>query len=161
MARYIPSGVAKVVFAPAVSSIAAPTQAEIAAGTVLTSAGGTLIDALAEMNNWETAVDNIDVPDVQTTFDSQIPGRTKASNPTTMHYDNDAAATIRTALAEGTAGYMIIMRYGSTTGKRAEVYPCKVSSLNDSQVDNKNTPAMFTVTYAVSSKPNKVAVIAA
>lgn len=160
MSRYIPSGKAKVVFAPA-ATLTAPTQAQIAAGTVLTTAGGTLIDGLAEMNGWETEPDNIDVPDVQSKFDSQIPGRTKAGKATTTHYDNDAAATIRTALAETTAGYMIIMRYGSTTGNRAEVYPCTVSALNDSQVDNKNAPAMFTVSYAITSTPSKVAVIAA
>lgn len=160
MGRYIPSGVAKVVFAPA-ATLTAPTQAQINAGTVLTAAGGTLIDALAEMNGWETNPDNVDVPDVQSKFVGQIVGQTKAPNPSTLHYDNDAAATIRTALAEGTAGFMIIMRYGQGVGKRAEVYPCTVSSLNDSQVDNKNNAAMFTVTYAVTSAPSKVAVQAA
>ncbi len=159
MARYIPSGKAKVVFAPAVANIAAPTVAEINAGTVLTVAGGTLIDALAAMNNWETKVDNIDVPDVQSKFDGQITGRSKASEPTTEHYDNDAAATIRTALAEGTVGYMVKMPYGQTAGKRAEVYPATVSTINDSQIDAANKPAMFVVTYSVTAAPNKNAVI--
>ncbi len=161
MSRYIPSGVSKVVFAPACASIAAPTQAEITAGTVLNVAGGTVAAGLAHMDGWETAVSNIDVPDVQTTFDGQIPGRTKASEASCTFYDDDASSTIRTALAEATAGYMIIMRYGGTTGKRAQVYPCKVSTLNDSQINAENTASMFVVTFAVTSAPNKNGVITA
>ncbi len=161
MAKYIPSGKAKVVFAPAVANIAAPTQAEINAGTVLTVAGGTLIDGLESMEGWETAVNNIEVPDVQNTFDGEIPGRTKSSGAKTNHYDNDAAATIRTALAEGTAGFMVIMRYGQTTGKRSEVYPCKVSALNDSQVNADNKAAMFTADFSITSAPNKNGLVTA
>lgn len=158
--RYIPSGNAKVVFAPSISSTSAPTVAEINAGTVLTVPGSTATAGLAEMSNWETAASNIEVPDVASTFDKTIPGRTKAGEPSISFYDDSAGtSTVRTALAEGTAGYMVIMRYGQTVGKRAEVYPCKVSALNDSQVNNKNEPAMFTAVFAITDTPNKNASI--
>lgn len=161
MSRYIPSGVSKVVFAPSVSSAAAPTQAEITAGTVLTVAGSTAAAGLVEMSGWETAPSDVEVPDVASRFTGKIPGRTSASDASVTFYDDDATLTIRTALAEGTAGYMIIMRKGGTTGYPSEVYPCKVNALNSSQITSANEPAKFVASFSITSSPTKVGVIAA
>jgi len=161
VARYKPSNKAKVVFAPAVASLAAPTQAEINAGTVLCTPGTFVAAGLRELQNFESSATFIDTPDAATDFDSKIPGRKQAGNPAMVFYDDDASSTIRTALAEGTAGYVIIMRYGQLAGKRAEVYPVTIAALNDSQVDSNNNASMFTVDCAITSTPNKNAVQAA
>ncbi len=161
MSRYIPSGVAKVVFAPSVSSLAAPTQAEITAGTVLTVAGTTAAAGLVEMSGWETAPSDVEVPDVSSRFTAKIPGRTGTSDASCTFYDDDASTTIRTALAEGTAGYMIIMRQGGTTGKPCAVYPCKVNALNDSQIGSDNKAQTFMASFSITSSPNKTGTIAA
>lgn len=159
MARYKPSNKAKVVFSPSVASLAAPTVAEINAGTVLCTPGTFANAGLKELQNFESAATFIDTPDAATDFDSKIPGRKQAGNPSLVFYDDDASSTIRTALAENTSGFVIIMRYGQTVGKRAEVYPVTVASLNDSQVNSDNNASMFTVAVAITATPNKNGVI--
>jgi len=161
MPRYIPSGVAKVVFAPSVANRAAPTQAEITAGTTLTVAGTTAAAGLVEMSGFETASSDVETPDVSSRFTAKIPGRTGTSDASATFYDDDATLTIRTALAEGTAGVMIIMRKGGTTGFPTECYPCTVNVLNSSQVTSANEPSKFMVTFSLSAAPTKVGVIAA
>lgn len=156
MGKFIYPGVAKVVFAPSVSNLAAPSSGEISAGTVLTTPGTTGL--MKVMKGWTTEPSNADVPDVGTTFIPTIPGMKSSSEASIEFYDDDASTTIRTALAEGTAGYMIIMRYGQTTGKRAEVFPCKVTTLNDIDIEAAANPAMFVATFAITSAPNKSAV---
>ncbi len=158
--RYMYPGKAKVVFAPAVANPAAPTAPEISAGTVLTQPGSTVATGMKEMRNWETSAGTTPVPDVASTFDSTIPGRQSAGEPQIEFYDDDAASNaIRTALAEGTSGYVIIMPQGQTTGRRCEVWPVKVNTVNQNQVTNGADPATFTVTFAVPSAPTKTAVV--
>jgi len=161
MARYHSSNKAKVVFAPAVSSLAAPTRVEIAAGTVLTVAGSTAAAGLIEDSGFETTPSDITVPDVGTDFDGTIPGRQAASSASLKFYDDDATSTIRTALAEGTAGYIIRMPYGDVEAKRCEVWPVRVSALNDSAITSANEAKTFMVTLATTSEPSKVAVVPA
>lgn len=155
MARFHPSNKSKVVFAPAVASLSAPSRAEITAGTVLTVAGSTTLAGLKEMSGWETAASDITVPDVGTDHDGVIPGRTSTSTATMTFYDDDASSTIRTACAEDTTGYIILFPYGDSTGVRVETWPVRVSTLNDSQITSANEAKTFTVTFSVTSKPNK------
>lgn len=161
MARFHPSNKTKVVFAPAVASLAAPSRAEITAGTVLTVAAGTTVAGLVEMAGFETAASDITVPDVATDYDATIPGRKQASNASLTFYDDDASATVRTALAENTAGYVIIMPYGDVPTKRCEVWPVRVSALNDSQITSANEAKKFMVNVSITASPNKNAVIPA
>lgn len=157
MARYHSSNKAKVVFAPAVASLSAPSRAEITAGTVLTVAGSTAYAGLIEDAGWETAASDIAVPDVGTDFDGTIPGRQAASSATMKFYDDDASNTIRTALAEGTSGYVIRFPQGDSTGERIEVWPVRVSTINDSAITSANEAKTFMVQFSVTSEPNKSA----
>lgn len=157
MTKYIYPGTAKIVFAPSVSNIAAPTQAEINAGTALSTPGVT--GQMKVAKDWGTDPGTIEVPDVGTTFVGTIPGMTSGKSASIDFYDDDTSTTIRTALAEGTAGYVIIMRRGQAATRRAEVFPVKVNTVNDADIDaGSNAPAMFTVTFSVTSVPNKNAV---
>lgn len=161
MARYKPSNKAKVVFCTSISNTAAPTQAELSAGTALCTPGTYVAAGLKEMQNFESKTNFIGTPDAAQDFDSQIPGRKSAGNPAIVFYDDDASTTIRTALAEGTAGYVVKMPYGQVSTKRCEVYPVTVGALNDSQVNSDNAAYMFTVDFAITSAPVKTAVVTA
>lgn len=162
MARSKLTGREKVVFAPSVASLAAPTQAEINAGTALCTPGTNVVAGLVALQNFESKTGFISVPDAATDFDSQIVGRKSAGEPSLEFYDDDAGTSVpRTALAEGTAGYIIRMPYGQTTGKRAMVYPVTIGSLNDSQLTSAAEAAKFMVLVAITSTPNKNATIAA
>jgi hypothetical protein len=154
-------GVEKVVFAPSVASLAAPTRLEITAGVVLVDPGVYAHEGLQEMSGFEAASTFIDVPDASTDFDGKIPGRKQAGEPTLNFYESDSGSPVRTALAQDTEGYVIRMPYGDVAGKRCEVYPVTVASVNTSQLTSGNDAATFAAAMAVTAKPDKEAVIPA
>lgn len=154
-------GVEKDVFCPSIASLAAPTRAEINAGVVLVSPGVYQHEGLSEMDGFEAASTFIDVPDASTDFDGKIPGRKQAGEPMLTFYESDSGSPVRTALAEGTSGYVIRMPYGDVATKRCEVYPVTVASANTSQLTSGNDAATFAIAMAITAKPNKEAVIPA
>lgn len=159
MARYIPDGNTKVVFAPAVANLAAPTSGEITAGTVLCLPGASTIAALKEMAGFETNQDFKVMQDVANKIDTKIPGRQTLPDASMTFFDDNASSTVRTAVAEGTVGFLIIMPYGQVTGKRGQVWPVTIGALNDSQITSGGDPATFMVAVAITGAPNKSAVL--
>lgn len=156
MSKYIVSGKAKVVFAPAVANIAAPTTGEMSAGTILNNPGGTVIAGLISMTGFTSEQGFITTADLQTDTDSKFPGRRTIGDASMMFYDDDASSTIRTALAEGTAGYICRFPYGQSAGKRCEVFPVTIGALNDADYDaTANEVQKFSVAVAITAKPNK------
>lgn len=152
MARFFRRGVSKVRFLPAVAG-ASPTRAEITAGTDLSA-------AIAAIGGFSLENAPITTPDLATQFDSQIDGPDTSGASTLTFYDDDTSTTVRTALAKGTAGYLLFMPYGDVTSKRCEVWPVKSTGVND-QWSLDATSAQFQVGFAVTSKPNQSGVIPA
>lgn len=143
MARFFRRGTTKLNFETA---SATPTVTQINAGTPLTP-------AVADTAGWDFSNTPITTPDLSTTFDTQIGGPDSAGTPTITFYDDDASATIRTALAKGNAGFLVRCPYGITTAKRAEVFPVVITALNDAYTLG-NEAAKFIVGFAVTSVPN-------
>jgi hypothetical protein len=125
----------------------APTQAEITGGTDLT----TSINAIAGFDLSNTA---IAVPDLGSTFNKSIPGEDTTQASTITFYDDDSGSAIRTALAKGTAGFIILMPYGQASGKRAEVWPVRSSGVNDTW-DLAADAARFVVSFAITDVPSQ------
>lgn len=160
--RYIPSGVSKVVVAPAVANLAAPTRSEINAGTVLSAPGVDQTDGLIALEGFESESSNITTPDVSSDFDTTIPGRESASDGKISCYDpDDGVSAKRTALAEGTVAVVIIMKNGDVAGRRCQCWPIRVSALNDSQVNADNSAATWTAAVTFPRRPRKDAVVPA
>src|SRR5690349_12875348 len=113
MGRFFRRGLSKIQFLPAVANLNAPTSGEISAGTDLTG-------SIESIGGFEFSNSPIVTPDLSTTFDTQIPGADTTSTSTLTFYDDSSSGTIRTALAKGTAGFILLQPYGSTTAKRAE-----------------------------------------
>lgn len=153
MARFFRRGVSEAVFAPAVASLAAPTTAEITAGTDLSA-------SIADLAGFMLENAPIATPDLSSTFDSQIDGPDTTSDSSLTFYDDDTATTIRDALAKGTDGFLILMPYGNTVGKRAEVWPVRSTGVND-EWDMGATAARFKVGFAVTSVPEQDGAITA
>lgn len=143
MSRFFRRGESAIVFETA---SATPTLAQINAGTQLTT-------AIANITGWDFANTPISTPDLSTTFDTQIGGPDTVGSPTIEFYDDDAAATIRTALAKGNSGWIIRCPYGKTSGLRSEVFPVKSTALNDSYTLG-NEAAKFVVGFAITAAPN-------
>lgn len=149
MARFFRRGVSAIKFVPAVAGTS-PTRAEITAGTNLTA-------QIAGIGGFSLNNSPIATPDLATAFDSQIDGPDTTDTSTLNLYDDDAAATIRTALAKGTAGFVLLFPYGDVPGKRVEVWPAKSTGVND-QWGLDAAAAQFQVGFAVTAKPNQAGV---
>lgn len=158
MAAFIRRGKEKWVFAPAVASIAAPSRAEITAGTILTVPGTT--SQLVAFSGFATDIADADTSDMSSIQDTAIPGTIPVATPTLTFKDDDASTTIRAALAEGTAGFIIRMPYGDVPTKRCTVFPVRVGSINDGE-ELGNEAAKFMVRFSQTAAASKVAVIPA
>lgn len=143
MSRFFRRGETKIVFETAGAT---PTLAQINAGTDLSP-------AISNVTGWDFANSPITTPDLSTTFDTQIPGNDTAGTPTIEFYDDDASATIRTALAKGNAGFIVRCPYGIVNPKRSEVFAVKITALNDSYT-LANEAAKFVVGFAITAAPN-------
>lgn len=146
MARFFRRGVSKVKFLPAVAGTS-PTRAEITAGTDLSP-------AIAGINGFSLANNPITTPDLATNFDSQIDGPDSADQSSLNFYDDDTTTTIRTAVAKGTTGFVVLFPYGDVAGKRCEVWPSKSTGVND-EWGLDATAAQFQVGFAVTAKPTQ------
>lgn len=152
--RFFRRGKSLIKFLPAVASLTAPTSAEITAGVDLSP----LLQGIA---GFQLSNAPIETPDLSTVFNSQINGPDSVSTSTITLYDGTEATTptiaARTALAKGTAGFILLQPYGATTAKRAEVWPVTVTGINDAW-DLGATAAQFVVGFAVTSTPAQNAV---
>jgi hypothetical protein len=149
MARFFRRGVSRFYFLPACANLDAPTSGEITAGKELTG-------SIADIAGWEYTNQVIETPDYATTFDSQIGGPDKAAASSFTLYDGDqtADATLRAALAKGTAGFVLLAPYGATATKRAEVWPATVIAESD-RYTTGNEAAKYMVQYSVTSRPHQ------
>lgn len=148
MTRYMRRGVAGVRFAPAVANKAAPTTAEVNAGTDLTP-------QFAEIAGFEFTNAPIGTPDLTSTFTKQIGGEDTAPASSITFYEDNTTNPIRTALAKGTTGFVLLYPYTQTygSGAKLEVWPVIVTS-NVRQWSVGNDPARFVVSFAITDVPN-------
>lgn len=161
--RFIVSGVAKVVFAPAVATLAAPSRVEITAGTVLASPSlSTTVMGLESISGLELQEQPVVGADVNSVVDKKYKGRKSLPDAVlTFFDDSDGGGAIRTAVAPDTSGYLIVMKYGDVATERCEVWPGRFTTLNDSQVSSANELAKFMATFVVDNAPSQNAVIPA
>jgi hypothetical protein len=151
VAAFFRRGKSKIYFLPAIANLAAPTAPEFTAGQDLS-------EAVVAIGGFQFSNSPIATPDLATTFDSQIPGSDTADNTSLTFKDDVAATVIRTALAKGTNGYIVLCPYGKVTAKRAETWPVTSTGFND-QWDLGNTAAQAMVQFAVTAPPNQAAVL--
>lgn len=142
-------------FLPSVASKAAPTTAEVTAGT-------DILVQLAEITGFIFANTPIMVPDMTTTFTKQIGGEDTAEASSITFYEDDTTNAIRTALAKGTTGFVLLYPYTATPASTAkcEVWPVRVTS-SARQWSTGNDPARYVVSFAITDVPNTDAVQAA
>lgn len=153
MGRFFRRGVTEVHFLPAVADPAAPTRVEITAGTDLS-------EDSADISGWEFTGSRIPTPNFKSSFTPQITGEDTVGDAAIAFYDRDDDETIRTALAKGTAGFLVFMPYGDNPGDRAEVWPIQTQSVSDIYTLG-NEAARFNVGFAVTDPPEQDAVLPA
>lgn len=144
MPRYMRRGKSKILFTPTVAG-ASPTRAEITAGTALTP-------QIAEVTGFSFSNSPIATPDLDTTFTTTISGEDTSDTPSITFYDDDTATTIRTALAKGTKGYVLLFPYGDVPTKRMEKWYIESTGVSD-EWSAGNDPARFSVSFGVLAVP--------
>lgn len=146
MAKFMRRGTARVHFLPTVAG-AVPTSAEVTAGTDLSA-------RIADISGWVLESTRIDTPDLASRFVSNIPGeQTTADSTITLYADDGASDTVKTALATDTEGFIYIMHSGSTAGKKADLFPVRVSSVGN-EYSMGNDAARFVVSFAITAPPS-------
>jgi len=151
--RFMQKGTTEFHFVPVIASTAlVPTTAEVGAGEDLTP-------ELAEINGFNFANSPIATPDMKNTFTSSIPGEDTAETSSLTFYEHKAPATnpIKTALAKGTAGNVVIF-FGGIAGATpaiadvCDVWPIEVAS-NTRAYNAGNEASKYMVTFAMTATP--------
>lgn len=150
--RYVWRGVARVYWLPAVANPAAPTRAEINAGTNLTP-------SLFAVSGFVAEADIHPLPSLLSDFVAESVGvrRTRGGNALAL-YENKTSQTVRAAVAEGTAGFVVIVPYGDVVARRCETWPAKVATLASGFGEDI---ARFRAIFAVTAAPTRDAVLPA
>lgn len=159
MSRYFRRGTTKLYFEPTIADKDAPTEAELASATELSC-------DMAEISGFSFSNNPIDVPDMCAVFVAKIPGEDTAEDSSMTFYEDDggfAANTIKSTLAKGTEGYILIFPYGlagatPAAGDECETWPVSVAS-NTREFSAGNEPARFMVEFTITGVPDLEATV--
>ena len=158
MGRFMRKGVTKVYFIPTIAGIAAMTVAESGAGTELGP-------QLAEVSGFSFTNNPISTPDMDNQFVAQVTGEDTAEQSSlTLYEDSAGADTIQTALAKGTAGFVVFYYAGIAGATPAvldeyEAWPVTVSSA-PRMYSAGNETAQYRVDFAITAVPSEGAIVA-
>src|SRR5687767_10180187 len=117
MARFFRRGISEVHFVPSVADVTSPispTRPEITAGVDLTP-------YISAINGFQLNNSPIPIPNLADQFTPQIDGEDTVADSSLVFNDDDVEDEVRTALAKGTAGFLVFMPYGDVPTKRLEV----------------------------------------
>ncbi|WP_329474248.1 hypothetical protein OIE75_40770 (plasmid) [Streptomyces sp. NBC_01723] len=147
MPRFNRKGVTKILFADVIASTSyLPTAAEITGATDYTK-------DIAAVEGFSIENQEIETPDMDSTFVSKIPGDDSAADSSLTFYEDDVDDTLETDLAKGTTGFIIICRKGKAPStKGMDVYPVRVAS-NSPAITADNEAAKLQVRFSITDRP--------
>lgn len=147
MARFNRKGVTKILFATTIADTGyLPTAAEMTGATDYTK-------QIAAVEGFSLENQEIETPDMASTFVSKIPGDDSASDSSLTFYEDDTTDTIETDLAKGTVGFIIVCRKGKAAStKGMDVYPVRVAS-NSATITADNEAAKIMVKFSITDRP--------
>lgn len=144
--RYINPGTTLCYYLPAIASASlVPTRPEMDAGTNLSR-------EISDISGWTVASNVVDAPDLATTFTGQIPGRTSAPSSSISFYASSTTVDVRALLPRGTTGYIMWLDGGDVAGRKADVFPIRVTS-NGKPRGTGEESAKIVVECAVATQP--------
>ncbi len=132
--------------------LTAPTRLEINAGTSLTA-------SLAGIGGFAVENQVREVAPVGAAFVEQSSGINKAPPCVLTLYEAKTTATLRAAVAVGTAGFMLLVPYADVVGRRCELWPGSVATLAPTW--DASGAAVFRLVWAVRTAPTLNAVLPA
>ncbi|HEX6468619.1 MAG TPA: hypothetical protein VF069_05935 [Streptosporangiaceae bacterium] len=145
--RYIDPGVTKCYYVPTIAAAnLTPTRAELNAGTDLSR-------EIADLSGWTVTANQVDTPDLKSTFTGKIPGRTEAADSSLTLYASVNGTDVRALLPRGTSGYIVWMDGGDVAGNKADVYPIRVASCSKVRTVSGTEAAKVMVSCAITTQP--------
>lgn len=147
MGRFSRKGVTKILFSPTIAAASyIPTRTELGAATPLTK-------AIAAVEGFALENQEIETPDLESTFTAKIPGDDQAADSTLTFYEDDTVSTLEETLAKGTTGFIIILRKGDLpASKSMDVYPVRVAS-KSSAITVDNESAKWMAKFSITDTP--------
>jgi hypothetical protein len=150
MSKFFRRGTSKIYFLPVVAAYSgasgvgtgSPTNSEFNAGTDLSN-------QISALTGFQLTNSSINTPDLGSTFVKNITGEDTTAASSLTFYDDTTSTTIRTLLAKGQEGYVVLCPYGKITSKRCEVWPVRSAGVNDTW-DTGNEAARFVSAFAVT-----------
>lgn len=142
--RFFTRGRTKCYFLPSVSNLSSPTRAEMNSGVDLTP-------QIADLSGWTVAGNQIDTPDMGTTFDSKITGTTSAEDSSLNLYASVDGVDVQEDLPRGTTGVVMWLDGGDVPGRKADLYPVTVAS--NSALRSMSEATQRQVNFAITSEP--------
>lgn len=154
MGRFFRRGKSRILFlAGGVATPGTIARADITAAVDLST-------DIADIAGFELSNAPIDTPNLADEFTPQIDGEDTVATSTLTIYDRDDSEVHRNALEKGTAGDVLMLPYGDITGKRAEIWPAKVTGTNDNWTVGAEA-ARFTSGFAIVATPTQNAAVPA
>lgn len=147
MGRFSRKGTTKILFAETIADTTyIPTRTEITDATSLTK-------QISAVDGFSLENQEIETPDLESTFTSKIPGDDQAADSTLTFYEDDTVSTLEEALAKGTTGFIIILRKGDVpASKSMDIYPVRVAS-QSAAITVDNEPARWMVKFSITDTP--------
>lgn len=147
MARFNRKGVTKILFTDTITSTTyQPTLAEITGATDYSK-------QIAAVDGFSLENQEIETPDMASTFVSKIPGDDQAADSSLTFYEDDTLDDIETDLAKGTTGFVIVCRKGKAASRKGcDVYPVRVKS-NSAAITADNEAAKIVVGFSITDRP--------
>lgn len=144
--RYINPDVTKIYFVASISDKTAPLRSELNAGTDLTR-------EVNAIDGFTVTGDDVETPDMDSTFTSKIPGRTSADDSSITFYADVTGADARALLPRGTSGYVVILDGGDVTASLMDVYPIRVKSVGKPRSVDGTDAATVEIQFSITSEP--------
>jgi hypothetical protein len=147
MARFNRKGTTKIIWVDTIADPTyLPTATELTGGTDYTK-------QIAAVDGFSIENQEIETPDMASTFVSKIPGDDSAADSSLTIYEDDVTDTIETDLAKGTVGFVVICRKGKAPStKGMDVYPVRVAS-NSPTITADNEAAKLMIKFSVIDRP--------
>lgn len=147
MARFNRKGITVISYVPTIADPTyLPTRVELDGGTDLTK-------AIAAIEGFGLENQEIETPDMASTFVSKIPGDDTATESTMTVYEDDTTDEMETVLAKGTAGFVVILSKGDVQGSNGmDVFPIRVAS-NSKAYTAENEAAKINVRFSIVDRP--------
>ncbi|MEU8682980.1 hypothetical protein [Streptomyces sp. NPDC048611] len=147
MARFSRKGVTKVLFLEEIAATTLiPSRAELTGATKLTK-------SIAAIDGFQLENNEIETPDMESTFDSKIPGSDSVGDSSITFYEDDSTSTLEEALAKGTEGFVVFLRKGDVpTSKSMDIFPARVAS-QSSEYTVDNESAKWMTRFSITDQP--------